>query len=93
MRVNLDRVRELDRQDPLAIFKERFALPEGVLYLDGNSLGAQPLAARDAVAETLDQWRDELIKGWIRDGSMRRNGSATGLPGAGGGGGRGDRHR
>ncbi|WP_069384492.1 kynureninase [Halomonas caseinilytica] len=64
MRVNLDRVRELDRQDPLATFKECFALPEGVLYLDGNSLGAQPLAARDAVAETLDQWRDELIKGW-----------------------------
>lgn len=64
MSVSLDRVRELDRQDPLAIFKERFALPEGVLYLDGNSLGAQPLVARKEAAETMDQWRDELIKGW-----------------------------
>ncbi|MES3676534.1 kynureninase [Halomonas elongata] len=64
MAVTLDSARELDRQDPLATFKERFALPEGVLYLDGNSLGAQPLAARKAVAETMDQWREELIKGW-----------------------------
>lgn len=64
MRVTLDHARDLDRQDPLADFKRHFALPEGVLYLDGNSLGAQPRAARDAVAATLDQWRDELIKGW-----------------------------
>ncbi|MDN3558100.1 kynureninase [Halomonas maura] len=64
MSVSLDRVRDLDRQDPLADFKRRFALPEGVLYLDGNSLGAQPRAAREAVDGTLDQWRDELIKGW-----------------------------
>ncbi len=64
MRVTLDHARDLDRQDPLAGFKQHFALPEGVLYLDGNSLGAQPGAARDAVAATLDQWRDELIKGW-----------------------------
>ena len=57
-------VSELDHHDPLAPFKARFALPEGMLYLDGNSLGAQPLAARDALAATRDQWRDELIKGW-----------------------------
>lgn len=64
MGVTLDSVRELDRQDPLARFKAKFALPEGVIYLDGNSLGAQPVLARDAVASTMDQWRDELIKGW-----------------------------
>ncbi|ATJ81578.1 kynureninase [Halomonas beimenensis] len=64
MSVSLDHVRELDRQDPLAGFKQRFALPEGVLYLDGNSLGAQPKRAREAVSATMDQWRDELIKGW-----------------------------
>ena len=57
-------VSELDRHDPLAPFKAYFALPEGMLYLDGNSLGAQPLAARDGLAATCDQWRDELIKGW-----------------------------
>ncbi|RUR36510.1 kynureninase [Vreelandella populi] len=62
--VTLAYVRERDQQDPLADFKHRFALPEGVLYLDGNSLGAQPSAAKQAVDDTLDQWRDELIKGW-----------------------------
>lgn len=66
MSVSLDRVRELDRHDPLAGFKPLFALPDGVIYLDGNSLGAQPTAARKAVAATLDQWRDELIGGWNR---------------------------
>ncbi|WP_447928984.1 kynureninase [Vreelandella sp. EE27] len=62
--VSLQSVRERDRNDPLAAFKGHFALPEGMLYLDGNSLGAQPQAARKAVDDTLDQWRDELIKGW-----------------------------
>lgn len=62
--VTLTHVRERDQQDPLADFKRRFALPEGVLYLDGNSLGAQPSAAKQAVDDTLDQWRDQLIKGW-----------------------------
>ncbi len=64
MPITLQEARELDRRDPLAHFKARFALPEGVIYLDGNSLGPQPLAARKALAATRDQWRDELIKGW-----------------------------
>lgn len=64
MTITLDTVRQLDRQDPLADFKSQFDLPPGVLYLDGNSLGAQPSAARNAVTTTMDQWRDELIKGW-----------------------------
>lgn len=34
----------LDRDDPLAPLREQFALPAGVIYLDGNSLGAQPRA-------------------------------------------------
>jgi kynureninase len=35
----------LDAQDALAPLRQQFALPEGVIYLDGNSLGARPVAA------------------------------------------------
>jgi kynureninase len=55
----------LDALDPLAPFRERFALgdPE-ILYLDGNSLGRLPLATRRALRECIDQWGAELVTGW-----------------------------
>ena len=48
-----------------------FHLPEGVVYLDGNSLGPLPLAARDRVARLLaDEWGEMLIRGWNDAGWM-----------------------
>ncbi|MCO8146515.1 kynureninase [Rhodovulum tesquicola] len=48
-----------------------FHLPEGVIYLDGNSLGPMPRAATDRVARTLrDEWGEMLIGGWNRAGWM-----------------------
>ncbi|MBB5517025.1 kynureninase [Rubricella aquisinus] len=51
--------------------KELFHLPEGVIYLDGNSLGPLPKAAAGRVAQTLEaEWGEMLIKGWNDAGWM-----------------------
>ena len=54
----------LDRADPLRPFRDRFALPQGTIYLDGNSLGAMPVAAKAAVTRALDEWQRDLISSW-----------------------------
>ncbi|MFC4668952.1 kynureninase [Seohaeicola nanhaiensis] len=55
-----------------AATKSMFHLPEGVIYLDGNSLGPLPKAAPARVAEMLtDQWGEMLITGWNRGGWMQ----------------------
>ena len=60
-----DEVRALDAADPLAFARERFALPDGVTYLDGNSLGALPKATPARVDETIRmQWGEDLIASW-----------------------------
>ena len=60
---------QLDDADPLAFARERFRLPEGVIYLDGNSLGALPSAAPAALAESAErQWGDDLIASWNKHG-------------------------
>ena len=51
--------------------KSLFHLPEGVVYLDGNSLGPLPLAARERVARLLnEEWGEMLIRGWNEAGWM-----------------------
>lgn len=61
----IDRARDLDAADPLAKFRERFILPEGVIYLDGNSLGALPKATPAAMARAIEQeWGEGLIRSW-----------------------------
>ena len=63
--MTLDEVRALDAADPLAAYREQFALPEGVIYLDGNSLGALPKATPAALADVATrQWGDRLIRSW-----------------------------
>lgn len=60
-----DRAREFDAADPLAVYRKRFTLPAGVIYLDGNSLGALPTATPAALAQVVEQeWGDGLIRSW-----------------------------
>lgn len=60
---------KLDAEDKLAPFADEFYLPEGVIYFDGNSLGAMPKAARARAMEVIDQeWGEDLIKSWNKAG-------------------------
>lgn len=59
------RCEELDEADPLARFRGEFLIPDGVIYLDGNSLGAMPNAALSRAAQVVErEWGGDLIKSW-----------------------------
>ncbi len=59
------RAAELDAADGLGKLRERFTLPEDVVYLDGNSLGALPVGVAERVAEVVTrEWGTELIRSW-----------------------------
>jgi kynureninase len=57
--------RELDARDPLAPLRHLFELPEGTIYLDGNSLGALPRATAGRLQEVVRrEWGSDLIGSW-----------------------------
>jgi len=63
--VTLEEARALDASDKLAFARERFRLPKGLIYLDGNSLGALPAETRGALARVAtSEWGDDLITSW-----------------------------
>lgn len=60
--------RVADAGDPLAAKRDEFALPEGVIYLDGNSLGARPVSAAERAREVLEEeWGRDLIGSWNKN--------------------------
>ena len=79
--------RRADAEDELAFVRDRFELPEGTVYLDGNSLGPLPRAVLPAVEDLVRrQWGQDLITSWnVHDwwGLPRRVGDQlAGLMGA-----------
>jgi kynureninase len=65
MTLTLQDCRAMDAADPLARSRDAFALPAGIVYLDGNSLGALPRQAEQRVREVMTrQWGRDLIKSW-----------------------------
>ena len=60
-----DQAAELDRRDSLAPLREQFAVPDKVIYLDGNSLGLAPRAAAGRAATIItEEWTKGLIRSW-----------------------------
>jgi kynureninase len=56
-----------DAADPLRGFRSRFALADDLVYLDGNSLGAQPVATAARIAELIRvEWSRDLVTSWNR---------------------------
>jgi len=67
MSPSLADVRAWDAADPLRDWRGRFDLPGGVIYLDGNSLGAAPRSVHERLrAAMADEWATSLIRGWNR---------------------------
>ena len=61
----IERARQLDAGDPLAEYRERFDVPEGVIYLDGNSLGCLPRATPARLEQVVrEEWGRDLIRSW-----------------------------
>ncbi len=57
--------RALDAQDPLRSLRGLFTIPDGVIYLDGNSLGVLPSATPARIAKAVtDEWGQGLIRSW-----------------------------
>ncbi|HEX6660461.1 MAG TPA: kynureninase [Sphingomicrobium sp.] len=67
--MNFEEARLRDSADPLAFARERFELPDGAIYLDGNSLGALPKEAARRLNEVAErQWGEDLIASWNAHG-------------------------
>jgi len=55
----------MDHRDPIASLRDQFNLPPNVIYLDGNSLGAQPKGAVERANQVLQkEWGNDLIRSW-----------------------------
>lgn len=65
MSITREQACAMDANDPLATLREQFVLPDGVIYLDGNSLGALPKATASRVQTVMaDEWGQQLIASW-----------------------------
>ena len=66
-----DECLDLDARDPLAPLRREFVLPDGQIYLDGNSLGPVSVGAQRRIREVVDQeWGDGLVRSWNAAGWM-----------------------
>ncbi|MFB6148393.1 MAG: kynureninase [Halobacteriales archaeon] len=55
---------QLDAADPLADLRDRFYIPDGELYMDGNSLGLLSKDAEATLDRVIEEWKELGIRGW-----------------------------
>jgi len=60
-----DHAYKLDSEDSLARFQQRFYIPKGIIYMDGNSLGLLSKDSESSVFRVLNEWKTLGIKGWL----------------------------
>ncbi len=64
---SLEFAKKMDQEDPLKSFRQKFLIPqhdgEDVVYLTGNSLGLQPVSAKAALQQELDDWAKYGVEG------------------------------
>ncbi|MBR9827016.1 MAG: kynureninase, partial [Alphaproteobacteria bacterium] len=68
MTTTIDDIHDMDRDDPLAGFRSKFVLPNDIVYLDGNSLGALPSRTPERVHDVVQrEWGEDLIRSWNKN--------------------------
>ncbi len=63
--VSEDFAKQLDLKDDLSEYRDRFHVPDGTIYLDGNSLGLASKDAEESILRVLDEWKELGIRGWL----------------------------
>ncbi|MGX1192364.1 kynureninase [Metabacillus sp. SLBN-84] len=61
-----DKAAALDKQDDLACYRQEFYLKEGIIYMDGNSLGLPSKRTEAALLQMLEAWKEHGIDGWTK---------------------------
>ncbi|MCF8335629.1 MAG: kynureninase [Bacteroidales bacterium] len=57
---------QMDQKDPLSHYREHFFIPDGTLYMDGNSLGLLSKESEYSLKRVFNEWRELAIKGWLK---------------------------
>ena len=66
---SLGEFEQLDRDDPMSPFRDKFFIPDKLTYLNGNSLGAMPSDAVERTREIVArEWGERLIRSWNESG-------------------------
>lgn len=56
---------QLDREDVLSHFRQRFYIPDHTIYMDGNSLGLMPRDSEQCILRVIREWKELAIRGWM----------------------------